>query len=239
MNRTSRSRARGTSLIEVLVALALAALLVGGMFTGVGMLRQARLREGSTLVASAVRIAYDHANATSRVTRLVFDFEQRTITMEETQGLLFLQQNRTGGAAGASELEKAALEEGEGIVEGPKKLRPTFQTVGHSTLDQVADLRESDDQGKQGGKQLPKEVSFRQIEVQHEDDAATSEHIYLYFWPGGQTERAAIQLQLGTEGKLTDAMTITVKPLTGQVTAEYGAIAMDRPDSADEEADAR
>lgn len=229
---------RGATLIEVLVALGLAALLVGGMFGGIGMLRQSRLREASTLVASAVRIGYDHANATSRVTRLVFDLEQRSVTMEDTEGTLLLQQNRTGGAAGASDLEKAALEAGEDIVDGPKKARPNFSEVKKSTLDTVAALREGDDQAKPSGKQLPQDVTFRQVEVQHEDAAVTSEHVYLYFWPGGQTERAAIQLQLGTAGTERDIMTITVKPLTGQVHAEYGAVAMARPETDEEPSDA-
>ncbi len=233
-----RRRQRGTTLVEVLVALALAALLVGGTFTGVGMLRQSRLREASTLVASAVRIAYDHANATSRVTRLVFDLEKRTVTMEDTEGPLFLQQNRTGGAAGANDLEKAALDAGEEILDGPKKARPQFQAVKKSTLDTLAALREGDDKAKETGRELPKDVTFRQIEVEHEDEPVSSEQVYLYFWPGGQAERAAIQLQLAGDATERNIMTISVKPLTGQVSADYGATAMKRPETDEEASDA-
>ncbi|MBM4360344.1 MAG: prepilin-type cleavage/methylation domain-containing protein [Deltaproteobacteria bacterium] len=219
----------------MLVALGLAVLLVGGTFMGIGTLRQARLREASTLLVSAIRIAYDHANATSHVTRLTLDMERGTITMEETEGKLFLQKGRTGGAAAANDLEKAALEAGEDILDGPKRRRPEFTAVKRSTLDTVADLREGDAPAQGAGKSLPKDVRFRQIEVAHEDDPVTSEVVYLYFWPGGQAERAAVQLQLGSEPTDRDIMTISVKPLTGQVDVDYGAVAMRRPET-DEEA---
>lgn len=235
--RTRRSQARGVTLVEVLVALGLAALLVGGTFTGIGMVRHARLREGSSLVASAVRIAYDHANATSRVTRLVFDLDKGTIEMQDSEGKLFLQAGRTGGAAAANDLEKAALEDGEQILDGPRHKRPEFRPVRRSTLDAVADVREGDEPAKSSGKALPKDVRFRRIEVQHEDEAVTSEQVYLYFWPGGQTERAALTLQLGTEPSERDLMTVSVKPLTGQVRIDHGEVAMLRPETDEEASD--
>jgi len=234
---TRRRTTRGVTLVEVLVALGLAALLVGGTFTGSGMVRHARLREGSTLVASAVRLAYDHANATSRVTRLVFDFERGSITMQESDGKLFLQGGRTGGAAAANDAEKAAVEAGEEILDGPKRARPEFREVQRSSLDAVAVVREGDDPVKSSGKALPKDVRFKQIEVQHEDEPVTGEKVYLYFWPGGQTERAAIQLQLGSEPGERDLMTVAVKPLTGQVRIDQGAVAMLRPESDEEASD--
>lgn len=240
LDRAARRRARtrrrrGVTLVEVLVAVALAAVLVGGTFTGIGMLRQARLREASTLVVSALRIAYDHANATSRVTRLAFDLDNGTIAMQDSPGKLFLQQGRTGGAAGASDLEKAALEAGEEILDGPKKRRPEFSPVSRSALDVVADLREGDDASAPRGKALPKDVRFRQIEVVHEDEPVTSELVYVYFWPGGLAERASVQLQLGAEPTERDIMTISVKPLTGQVDVVLGSAPLFRPET-DEEA---
>jgi general secretion pathway protein H len=235
---TRRRAVRGATLVEVLVALGLAALLVGGTFTGIGMVRHARLREGSTLVASAVRLAYDHATATSRVTRLTFDLERGTIALEESDGKLFLQSGRTGGAAAANDVEKAAVEAGEEILDGPKRARPEFRAVKRSSLDAIADVREGDEPGRSSGKALPKDVRFRQIEVQHEDEPVTAEQVYLYFWPGGQTERAAIQLQLGNEPGERDLMTVAVKPLTGQVRIDQGAMAMLRPESDEEASDA-
>src|SRR5262249_40075854 len=55
---------------------------------------------------------------------------------------------------------------------------------------------------------------------------------YLYFWPGGQTERAAIQLLKGSP-TLTpndrDVMTILVSPLTGKATIKWGRVPRPRP----------
>ncbi len=220
----ARPTQRGTTLIEVLVAITLVVLLSGGMYVGIGGLSSARLRESSTLIAGAVRVAYNHANATSRPTRLVFDIGERTISVEDSEGRMFVQSgDRTGGAAAATELEREIVAETEEILEGPRPARPSFQPVKK--------LLGFDPDKPGAGKTLASGIYFRQIEVAHDDDPATSERVYLYFWPGGQTERAAIQVQKsnGDDVANSSIITVLVAPLTGKVTLVGGAVDMPRP----------
>ena len=53
---------------------------------------------------------------------------------------------------------------------------------------------------------------------------------YLYFWPGGQTERANIQLKVGESTNEKEAMTLVVSPLTGKVTVKDGAVPLTTPE---------
>lgn len=214
-------RRRGATLIEIIIAIGLVALLMGGAALGLGMYSGARLKSSVTMVAGAIRIAYNHANATSRPTRLVFDFGQRSLRLEESSGKQLLQtQDRTGGAVAASDAEHAALEEAESIVEGPRAPRASFSPVAAMGI-------ETED--GRPGKQLEPGISFRQIEVEHESDPITEDIVYLYFWPGGQTERASIQIQRGDGLGEGDVLTLLVSPLTGKVTLERGALEMLRP----------
>jgi len=226
-----QARKRGVTLIEILVAIGIALLLAGGMIMGVGALSGARLRESSTLVAGAIRVAYNHANATSRPTRVVFDIKERTIHIEDTEGRMLLQSgDRTGGAEAATELEKEVVEEAERIVEGPRAPRPMFRPVKK--------LLGFDTEGK-GAKHLASKIYFRQIEVDHEDGAVTEGRVYLYFWPGGQTELAAIQLQKSNLDDVPDSsiITVLVSPLTGKVKILGGRVDMPRPRNDEEASD--
>ncbi|MSP24104.1 MAG: prepilin-type N-terminal cleavage/methylation domain-containing protein [Myxococcales bacterium] len=230
-------RDRGATLIEVLVAIALASLLVGGAFLGLGMLKSARLREGTTLVASAVRVAYNHAATSSRVTRLVFDFDARTITMEESEAKMLLRHgDRTGGASGATELEKEAVAAADEVVKGPRAARAEFQPVTSLGSKLLEIARDGDE--KRGPRELPSGVRFHRIEVAHEDEPIMTERVYLYFWPGGQAERAAIVLKEG-EDRDDRFMTVIVHALTGVPRVEKGAAEMPRPRSDDEASEAR
>jgi general secretion pathway protein H len=232
--RSRQHRQRGVTLIELLVAVGIAGLLAGGAIMGVGALSSARLRESATLIASAVRVAYNHANATSRTTRLVFDFEARTITIEDTEGRMFVQSgDRTGGAAAATDVEHAVLEESRAILEGPRAPRPQFQPVTNL-------LGFASDTSRAASKPLGQDIYFRQIEVGHEDEAATTDRVYLYFFPGGQTELCSIQLQKGADRDIADdqVLSVTVAPLTGKVAIISGSFEMPRPRT-DEEASER
>ncbi|MBI4954355.1 MAG: prepilin-type N-terminal cleavage/methylation domain-containing protein [Myxococcales bacterium] len=216
--RAVRRGRRGMSLIEVLVAIALVVLLTGGVMLGTGALGGARLKRSSSGVTAAVRVAYNHASATSRPTRLAFDFEARTVTLEQSdeKRMLVRKHEKSGGAAAANELEAEAIEAGERIVEGPRAPRPSFHPV------EAFGLADDDGNGK-SQKRLEDDVRFRQIEVGHEEEPVREGRVYLYFWPGGQTERAAIQIARGDEPTDDDIYTILVSPLTGRVVVESGA----------------
>lgn len=215
---------RGITLIEVLVTLAVVGLIAGIGLLGVGAQQSARLRGGAVLVAGAVRTAYTHASGVSKPLRLVFDMGERQITLEESSAALTIAQNdRTGGAAAATDAERAAIEESEAILKGPRPERPAFTPTKAFGF--------SPDEGKTG-KELPRGVRFVQVETGHEDEPATEERAYLYFWPGGQTERAAIVLTTASkEEEPTDqnSMTVLVHPLTGKTEIKKGIARMARP----------
>jgi general secretion pathway protein H len=215
-----RGRERGVTLVEVLIVLAIVTVTMGITMLGSGAADSARLRHSSVLIASAVRVAYGHANATSKVVRLVFNFDQRTVGIEESSSQLYLAQNeRTGGAQAATQAERLAMEEAESVTKGPRAPRPSFRPVTAFGF--------SMDKGP--GKPLESNIRFLQIETGHQDDVVKADQAYLYFWPGGQTERASIQLSVGGSTLDADVVTILISPLTGKAEIRKGRASMPRP----------
>lgn len=222
---------RGVTLIEVLICVAIAALMMGTVALGAGVTDGARLKRSAVMIASAIRVAYAHANATSKPVRLVLDLDERTVLLEEGSGEMTISRNeQTGGAAAATEAEKKAIEEAEAILKGPRAPRPTFKAVKAFGLDT----------GKgRGGKELERNIRFLQIETAHQDEPVKSGRTYLYFWPGGQTERAAIQLSIAGSDLDANVMTLLVSPLTGKSDIRKGKLQMLRPRDDNEESERR
>jgi len=231
-----RRRQRGVTLIEVLVTLTIAVVLVGGAAMGFGSISSSRLRASSTRVASAIRVAYTHANSTTRVTRLVFEFDDEkghSITVEDSPGVLYLQSgDLTGGAEATTEFEKLSIEESQAIAEGPRPTRPSFSPV--KNLLGFA----YDDNKKIAAKKLETDIVFRQVEVMHEEGPVSEGRAYMYFFPGGQAERASIQVMKKGSDDDSDILTIQVSPLTGKTTILGGPVDLPRPET-DEEASER
>ena len=73
MSAGGRQRARGFTLTEVLLVVALMAILSMMVVSGSGMLSGTRLRSAATLIMSSVRAAMTQANSNGRPVRLVFD----------------------------------------------------------------------------------------------------------------------------------------------------------------------
>jgi general secretion pathway protein H len=223
-----RPASRGVTLVEVLITVALIALVTVGAATGMGLAAGARLKRSATMVAGAIRVAYAHANAKSKPVRLVFDFEERLVVLEESASELFIEKNdRTGGAAAATEAERAAIEAAEAILKGPRAPRPAFQPTKAFGFNPDAE---------KPGKELSNGIRFLQVETSHHEEPEKEGRAYLYFWPGGQTERASIQLVIGAEEESPDSvMTVLVSPLTGKTEIKKGKASMPRPrDDAEE-----
>jgi general secretion pathway protein H len=153
--------------------------------------------------------------------RLVFDLDARTVSIEEASSDLKVTRNDvTGGAAAATEAEKKATEESDAILKGPRPARPTFQKVKAQGWDPDKD---------KSGRELDKNIQILQVETGHTDLPQKTGRAYLYFWPGGQTERAAIQIAIKNTEIDADSLTVLVSPLTGKTDLRKGRLTMPRP----------
>lgn len=229
----SRSSRRGLTLIEILVVLSIIAIVGGVAIAGSMQLPSARLRAGATMITSAVKVAFTRATATSRSLRLVMDLDQQTIWLEESTVPMLVQSKDkagTGGADAVTAAEKQALEESDKLVKPPPAPKPTFTPVKGYGF--------GDGQSGPSGKSLGRGVSFRAVQVVHEEAARTSGRDYLYFWPGGLTERASIQLRIGS-GDDETVLTLMVAPLTGKVTVKGGPVELEIPTDDDRASDRR
>lgn len=210
--------------MEVLIVLAIIGIMTGVIVVGSGQLASSRLRHSSTMIAGAIRVGFSRASATSKSIRLVMDFTENEIWLEEGDQPMLVQSKdttSTGGAAAATEAEKLAIEEGSRIVKGPTAPRVSFREIDAMGL--VASSP-----GK-GHKPLERGIKFREVQTAHDDQPRKEGRAYLYFWPGGQTERASIQLRIGDSTEEKNALTLLVAPLTAKTTVKDGAASLLKP----------
>ncbi len=223
-----RRLARAMTLVEILIVMAIIGIMMGVIVAGSGQTSSARLRQSGALITGAVRVAYARASSMSRPTRLVFDFEKQTITLEESDAPMLVQSKDvtgTGGADPVTEAEKNAVAEGQRIVAGPQAPRATFKAVTDAGF------------GKEP-KPLPSGIQFRSVQAAHDDAVRRTGRAYLYFWPGGQTERAVVQVRIGDKDEDSDTLSLVVSALTGKVEVKSGNVALDNPQD-DKEASER
>jgi len=221
---TRRARQRGLTLIEILVVMAIIAIVTGVALAGSMQLPSARLRRSVTMLASAIKVAYTTASATSRAVRLAMDLDHQTVWLEESDAPMLVQskdRTGTGGADAVTDAERAAVAEGDRILKGPPVPKPRFHPIesyGFGDIDTA-----------KGGKPLQRGITFRSVQMAHDDTAHTTGRAYLYFWPGGLTERASIQLRIGSSEEDDRTLSLLVAPLTGKVTVKGGAVELELP----------
>jgi len=216
-----KAESRGLTLIELLVTIGLIAVVTSAVVFGTGAVGASRVRGAATMIAGAIRIAFTRASAMSRPGRitLVMSKEDPRVVIEETSDTLLVKKDDTaGGAEGATPEEREAIAQAERILKGPRAPRPRFSPIKAFGFDQP-------DTGD--GRPLGKGVEFRKVETDHSPDGETEGRAYLYFWPGGRTERAAIQLRATSSTRPDDGLTLLVSPLTGKVRIVQGAKSMD------------
>lgn len=208
--RRCTSNERGLTLIEVLVVVALAALLMVGAVSGTGALAGTRVKSAASMIAGGVRLAYARASAVARPQRLVFDLDGGRVLLEEADAPFLVASGApAGGADPATAAEREAVEAAEKITKGPKAPRARFKPVKALGFDEGE---------AKGSRSVGNGVKIRRVETSHAPDGETEGRAYLYFWPGGRTERAAIQLQVASESQSDSGLTVVVAPLTGKAT---------------------
>jgi len=210
------------TLIEILLVLALVALIAGGVMSGTGMLGGSRQRAAATLVLTAVRLAMTQANSNGLPVRIVFDIDESRIWIEETRSRMLRsntedEDDLTGGAAAATEAETLAAEEAKRIVEGPREPAPQFSALPLLGVD-------PDDKGL--GRALGGDVKFVGVQTEHDPEVRKEGRAYLYFWPGGGTEKAIVSLGRPD----SEPVNVMVSALTGRAQIVRGEVEFDRPE---------
>jgi general secretion pathway protein H len=211
----------GFTLVEVLIVVALMAILSGALIFGSGMLSSSRLRGATTLIGSAVRLGIARANTTGHPGRLALDLDNDRVLLEEATGSVMLREKKAtaGGAEAATDAEQKAKQESDRILDGPHAPRATFHPVPS-----FADSPQ--------GRELGKGVDLAQVQTEHDEQPVTTGRAYIYFWPGGITERAHVQLKRASG---EEALTVIVSPLTGRTKVEKGLIDLPEPRTDKEE----
>lgn len=219
----SRRAEAGVTLIELLIAIGLIALLTGGIASGMGAFGTTRLRTSATLILSGIRVAMTHANTTGFPTRLVFDIEQRTVHLEQANARMLRRmddaskEDPAAGAAAATEVEREAAAAAKQILEGPRESPPRFVAT---------DIFNTKDGTGRGPRTLEPDIRFKSIQTEHDPEPRTEGRAYLYFWPGGGTEKAVIVL---TRPGQPDGSSIVVSALTGRAAIVRGTVEYDSP----------
>ena len=206
----------------MLIVLLIVTLLLAGVVMGSGQLAGAKLRKSATTMAGLIRVSYVRATVQARSERIVFDIDNSTFWLEESEQPMLVTSHDTTGTGGAQAVtaaEKAALEEGKRLVAGPQAPRPAFHAVKPG-------LYAASDTAGGSERSLPLGIKFRSVQTGHDEEPRTSGRAYLYFWPGGMTERASIVLRKGDSTADTDALTVMVSPLTGNVVTKAGSVSL-------------
>lgn len=223
-----RSRARlsrGMTLLEILVVVAVVAMLFGVAVVGSGALTSSRMRADAAMLTGAVKAATARANSTGRPSRLVFDLDEHRVILEQGAGPMLRvkddDESTGAGAAAVTETEKLAAEAARAMMEGPRAPKAQFVAVTDSGIQT---------EGSDAGRALSSGVRFRSIQTDHDGEPRTKGRAYLYFWPGGGTERAILQLE--RDGSET-GITVVVSPLTGRSRVETGWVDLTEPEAGD------
>jgi general secretion pathway protein H len=256
--RPRRAGQRGLTLIEILVVLLIIGLIMWTASMSMGAANQAEVVRSTNQLASTIRFAYDRARFTGYYYRIHVDFEQRSFQLQKAEDAMYLpatsrdgellqvddrkladQADRDERAAEAyySSVAAAVLSAADEAdpygdpyavqkKEVPRRRPPLFEAFEDDAT--LGDL----------GKpiEFPDGVEILSVQTDSDPEPITEGEADIYFFPRGQTQLAAIQLE--GKPKLRERIvgednieyTILVQPLTGKVTVEAGIIDLELPD---------
>jgi general secretion pathway protein H len=205
-------RARGLTLIEIIIALFIAGLLVAIAIPAVASITRAQLRQKSGQLAGGIRALYGKSAISGKSCRLAIDLDAQTYQAECAKGAVRLAADRERARNGVREVTR----EEEILARAGKDL----ESLSAEDRERIALLQQS---AFAPAPEIPLttlggSVRFRRVWVSHQEEHYTAGTAYLYFWPTGQTENASIQLAQGD-----DLYTLLVSPLTGRVRIVAGA----------------
>jgi len=221
-----RRPASGFTLIEIIVVLAVIALIMSLGVKGLRSLGRADLRAGATHLAGSIRFLFDRASTTGKIHRLVFDFDNDRYWEEVSDDkYLAPREAETPEAARKREdaeqqddAERRQAEEKAAAAADSTATTPAGSSYDATKLDYGAfkpkRARFAAFKGLSPHATTLKNTRLFSVYTPRLTEPVTSGRAYLYFFPLGQTEPAIVTL---TDRSGETFYSLVVHPLTGRV----------------------
>jgi general secretion pathway protein H len=207
---------RGFSLIELLIVICIIALASTGVVMGIGALTRSKMRAAAMQIVAATRFAYGRSVAQGTTVRLVFDMESGSMKVDEARGTVTLSRSEDGQRASDDEDEDAEKDESASSIDPWEAARlrieqPLEPSFGRSPFGPVEDaMGRALSMSK--ARPLGERIRVVKIITPHDPEPLESGVGAVYFFPGGNSEHAVIQLQNPEE----EVFSVEVLPLTGR-----------------------
>ena len=231
MHAPNRRSREGMTLIEIMVAIVIVAVVSTGVTYGMGLLMRTSLRSACMKILAASRFAYTRSVSHGATVRVVLDLDQGTLAIEEAHGRVALARSSdpTRAAVEAGREDDAPDDDGAGVdpwaaaeASLARTQRPSF---GASPFAPIAN-----DEGETIERYAPhplgRGIRLRRLTVPHEPEPREHGRGAVYYFPGGRTEHALVQVTDGRE----DVYTVEIHALTGRGSVYTRAFEPREPD---------
>jgi general secretion pathway protein H len=197
-----RGQTRGFTLVELMIVIGIIALITAAVMPGLASVSGANARQAAGELAGSLRYLFDTAALRHATCRMALDLDGRAFWAECVPG--------KAGLARADEEEPTdeELERRFPDEQDAEQRRLLGKTRFGGFSDRLLPRRE-----------LPGTVGFGEIAVEGRQDPVEQGTAYVYFFPGGQAQRAFIPV---VDGK--NLYTVVVEPFTGRARVSVGAV---------------
>jgi general secretion pathway protein H len=199
------------TLIEIGIALAIVAGLMAIAVPALSSVARVQLRQKSGQLAAGIRAMRGSAALSGHSCRMVFDLDANAYWSECAKTTVRLAGGGERAHDGARETtrdeELLAAADAEHLSDED---RARLELARKAAFQPSSDIPRTE---------LGASVRFVDVWVQHQPERYTSGKAFLYFWPSGLTENAAVHVAQGD-----DVNTLLVSPLTGRVKVASGRI---------------
>jgi prepilin-type N-terminal cleavage/methylation domain-containing protein len=240
-----RGSRAGLTLIEIMVVVVIIAVASTGVGMGIGALTRTSLRSACVRLASLARYAYHRSLTHGTTVRVSLDMEQGTFSVTEAHGRVTLVRS---DAPLRAEAERAKNEEGDDEAESPDSAALDPWEAARLRLEQpdalimppspFAALTTQSGATMERFTQKPigDDVRFAKVIVSHEAEPREEGVVDLFFFPGGLTQHAVVQLV----DRNDIIYSVEIHPLSGR-TVVYDSpyepdVLMDDPNERDDRA---
>ena len=195
----ARPSTRGFTLIELLVVLAVIAGAAAMVVPALNSITGANARQAAGKLAGTTRVLFDAAALRHATCRLAIDIDKRAVSAECAPG-------PAGAPAGADDDDALAIR-------FPDESDPEIRKIlARSTFGQFKDRLVD-------RFELPGKSGFGPIRLEGKRDAQESGTVYVYFFPGGQAQKAWIPVVDGN-----NLFTVVTEPFTGRTRVVAGKV---------------